>query len=122
MYSAFHKFFDAEIRRQGVKLNWIFRLEEITGLHTFDLNEDGLREVLFEFDAVPVEGGGITNSYAVLFFETATNKFQFGNYIETPYKRFLGVEAKVFRFYNRKTDRVEEYSYEDKKFKKIKSN
>lgn len=122
MYSAFHNFFDAEIRRQGVKLNWIFKLEEITGLHTFDLNEDGLKEVLFEFDAVPVEGGGITNSYAVLFFEIDSKKFELGNYIETPYKRFLSIDEKVFRFYNRKKDEVEEFIYEDKKFKKIKGD
>jgi len=117
MYTAFHKFFNAEIRRQGVKLNWIFRLKEITGLHTFDMNNDGLKEVLFEFDAVPVEGGGITNSYAVLFFEVEQDKFQVGNYIDTPYKRFLGVEQKVFRFYNRKHDRVERFVFEANKFR-----
>jgi hypothetical protein len=122
MYTAFHAFFDAEIRRQGVKLNWIFRLEEITGLHTFDINNDGLKEVLFEFDAVPVEGGGITNSYAVLFFESDMNKFLFGNYIETPYKRFLGLEDKVFRFYNRKINVVESYIFKDNKFKIVKSD
>ena len=122
MYSAFHNFFNAEIRRQGVKLNWIFRLKEITGLHTFDMDNDGLKEVLFEFDAVPVEGEGITNSYAVLFFETQHNKFQVGDYIETPYMRFLNLEQDVFRFYNRKKDDVEAYIYEDRKFKKIKGN
>lgn len=120
MYSAFHKFFDAEIRRQGVKLNWIFRLDEITGLHTFDINNDGLKEVLFEFDAVPVEGGGVTNSYTVLFFETETDKFIVGDYIETPYSRFIEIEGKVFRFYNQKNNVVELYVYENKKFKKVK--
>ena len=120
MYSAFHKFFDAEIRRQGVKLNWIFRLDEITGLHTFDINNDGLKEVLSEFDAVPVEGGGVTNSYAALFFETETDKFILGDYIETPYSRFIEIEGKVFRFYNQKNNAVELYVYENKKFKKMK--
>lgn len=120
MYSAFHKFFDAEIRRQGVKLNWIFRLDEITALHTFDINNDGLKEVLFEFDAVPVEGGGVTNSYTVLFFETETDKFIVGDYIETPYSRFIEIEGKVFRFYNQKNNVVELYVYENKKFKKVK--
>jgi len=122
MYTAFHEFFNAEIRRQGVKLNWIFRLKEITGLHTFDLNNDGMKEVLFEFDAVPVEGGGITNSYAVLFFEVAPSKFEMGDYIETPYMRFLGVEQKVFRFYNRKQDRVDEFVFEADKFSKYSGN
>ena len=120
MYSAFHKFFDAEIRRQGVKLNWIFQLDEITGLHTFDLNNDGLKEVLFEFDAVPVEGGGVTNSYAALFFEIENDKFILGDYIETSYTRFMEVEGKVFQFYNQKKDAIELYIYENKKFTKIK--
>lgn len=122
MYSAFHRFFEDEIRRQGVKLNWIFELEEITGLHTFDMDNNGLKEVLFEFDAVPVEGRGITNSYAVLFFETEKNKYLLGNYMETAYKRFLGVEEKEFRFYNKKNDEVELYTFENKRFNLKKRN
>lgn len=118
MYSAFHKFFDDEIRRQGIKGNWIFQLDEITGLHTFDMNEDGLKEVLFEFDAIPVEGGGVVYTYSALFLETETDNFVLGDYIETPDTRFVGMEGKFFQFYNKRKDLLERYSFENKKFNK----
>ncbi len=83
IYTEFDHFFDNEIKRQGVKGNWIFRLHEITSLHKFDFDNDGINDVLIEFNTVPVEGGGVTKYYAVLFKNVDTHFFEYVNYIET---------------------------------------
>ena len=37
IYTVFNTFFEDEIKKQGVKGNWIFRLNEVNGFHKFVL-------------------------------------------------------------------------------------
>ena len=66
-FETFNAFFEDNISRQGIKGDWIFELNEITGMHKFDFNNDKELDVLVEFTASPVEGGGTIYFYTVLF-------------------------------------------------------
>lgn len=98
IFNSFNTFFDDEIKRQGVKGNWIFKLNEITGLHTFDFNNDGFLDILIEFNAVPLEGGGAINYYSVLFKNNNDVLFELANYLPTPNLRFEKFANQLFVF------------------------
>lgn len=98
IFNSFNTFFDNEIKRQGVKGDWIFKLNEITGLHTFDFNNDGLMDVLMEFNAVPIEGSGTINYYSVLFTNNNDSFFEFANFLPTPNLKFVKFANKLFIF------------------------
>jgi hypothetical protein len=97
-FNHFNSFFDNEIKHQGIKGDWIFRLNEITGIHKFDFNNDTFIDVFIEFNAVPVEGGGVTNYYAVLFKNMGNKKFSLVNYIETNGIKYAKYQNNLFIF------------------------
>lgn len=82
IFTEFNSFFDKEIKHQGIKGDWIFKLNEITGNHKFDFNNDGFNDVLIEFNAIPVEGGGVNYFYAVLFENQQNTSYKFVNYLD----------------------------------------
>jgi hypothetical protein len=119
----FQEFFENEIKRQGVKRNWIFRLEEITGVHKFDFDDDGFMDSLLEFQAVPVEGGGITNHYVVLFRNLQDKDMTFLNYTASDGLRFERFEKPFFYFKEFGTSDTEIrhlFRWEANKFLKVK--
>lgn len=101
---VFELFFENEIKHQGVKGDWIFRLEEVTGLYKFDFNKDNLNDILMEFSAVPEEGGGVTLKFAVLFLNEGNNQFKYLNYLETQEIRFEKFENQQFTFSTNKSE------------------
>lgn len=119
---VFDLFFENEIKHQGVKGDWIFRLQEVTGLHKFDFNKDNLNDVLMEFSAVPEEGGGVTLKFAVLFLNQNNNQFKYLNYLEAEDIRFEKFENQQFIFSTIKSDAGKVfYRFLDSKFIKIKN-
>lgn len=96
--TRFQEFFHDEIRRQGVKGNWIFQLNEITGTHKFDFDNDGFLDTLMEFNAIPVEGGGIMNQYVVLFRNLKDKDLKVLNYTSTDGLVFDRFESPYFLF------------------------
>ena len=94
----FNEFFDGEIMKQGVKGNWIFKLNEITGIHKFDYNNDGYIESFFEFNAVPEEGGGVTYYFGVLFKNIRNEGHEFIDFIKFDGLSFTKYEEERFYF------------------------
>jgi len=97
----FNLFFEKEIRRQGVKGNWIFKLNEITGVHKFDYNSDGFIDSFLEFNAVPEEGGGVTLYFGVLFENRKNELISFIDYLKLDSIVFKVFEQGNFYFVNR---------------------
>ena len=100
IYAVFDSFFEDEIKKQGVKGNWIFKLNEITGFHKFDFNEDGFQDVFMEFSAVQEETEGMTLYFAVLFRNKLDKEYVLVNYLGTPEIRFTRFEETLFYFHS----------------------
>lgn len=98
IFTNFNTFFEKEIKHQGIKCDWLFKLNEITGNHTFDYNNDGFSDVLIEFNAVPIDGGGVTYYFAVLFKNQLNNNFNYVSYVETDNLVFKQYADGVFLF------------------------
>ena len=100
IFTVFNAFFDKEIKHQGIKGDWIFKLNEITGLHKFDYNADNFIDVLMEFNAVPL---GVTYYFAVLFKNNNNNEYQFVDYIDADNIVFKELIEQQFIFNNKKS-------------------
>lgn len=98
IYSEFANFFDEEIKQQGIKGNWIFRLNEILGLHKFDYNEDGIIDTFIEFDAISIEGEATIYQFAVLFQKMENTNYKFIDFIESNNSHFVKFEDGHFIF------------------------
>ncbi len=103
IYTEFADFFEKEIKYQGVKGNWIFRLNEILGLHKFDYNNDGFMDNFIEFNAISVEGEATIYRYSVLFKNEENKKNRFVNFIECNNRHFLKFEDNHFIFLHTST-------------------
>lgn len=101
IYDEFNLFFENEIKRQGVKGNWIFRLEEVYGFHQFDANGDLFVDALIEFSAISVEGEATINHYTVLLLNDQGEKFKYFDYIDTNEWLFSRFEEGKFSFVKR---------------------
>lgn len=104
IFTKFNTFFEKEIKNQGIKGDWIFKLNEITGLHNFDFNNDELLDVFIEFNAIPIEGGGVTYFYAVLFQNINNADYKLINYLESDNLIFKQYTDDYYIFFNRKTN------------------
>jgi|GEM_PF-2207324 len=120
IFNEFNSFFDKEIKRQGVKGDWLFELNEITGLHKFDFNKDGFNDVLIEFKAMPIIGGGVVNYYAVLFENKQGNEFKYVNYLDTRDLLFKSFVNSKFDFENMKKQQLIFYELVNSRFIKMK--
>lgn len=116
IFTEFNLFFDAEIKHQGIKGDWIFKLNEITGNHKFDYNNDGFNDVLMEFNAVPLDGGGVTYYFAVLFENDKNNSFKFVNYLNCEKLVFKLFNEPSFTFTNTKYKTTENFVLVNSKF------
>ena len=122
IFERFQEFFDAEIRRQGIKGNWIFRLNEITGTHKFDFDDDSFIDTLLEFTAVPAEGGGIMNKYVVLFRNLGDADLKTMNYLATDGLVFDRFVAPFFMFkevQHLNSDRRQQFVWKNRKFVRV---
>lgn len=98
IYTEFTDFFEKEIKHQGIKGNWIFRLNEIIGLHKFDYNSDGSLDTLIEFSAISIEGEATTYRFAALFENYGGKNFRFVNFLKCNQRQFLKFEEGHFVF------------------------
>lgn len=119
VYLEFQRFFENEIKYQGVKGNWIFGLNEITGIHKFDYNNDGLLDVLMEFNAQPIDEGNYTNYYAVLFKNNSAIKFELVNYMESIDFHFVEYFNGEFVFQKNNNSEKVKFKLKDSKFIKL---
>jgi len=120
VYTEFNSFFEREIKHQGVKGNWIFGLKEITAIHKFDYNNDGLLDVLLEFNAEPIDEGNYTNYYSVLFENLKDENFKYVNYMESVDVLFQEFFNGVFTFKSNKESEKKEYKLSNFRFVEIK--
>ena len=111
IYTEFNTFFEDEIKKQGVKGNWIFRLNEVNGFHKFDFNEDGYQDVFMEFSAVQEESEGITLYFAVLFKNYLDKEYVLVNFLESPEIRFSRFEEHLF-YFNSSLNETDKIVYE----------
>jgi len=111
IYTVFNTFFEDEIKKQGVKGNWIFRLNEVNGFHKFDFNEDGYQDVFMEFSAVQEESEGITLYFAVLFKNYLDKEYVLVNFLESPEIRFSRFEEHLF-YFNSSLNETDKIVYE----------
>ena len=111
IYTVFNTFFEDEIKKQGVKGNWIFRLNEVNGFHKFDFNEDGYQDVFMEFSAVQEESEGITLYFAVLFKNYLNEEYVLVNFLESPEIRFSRFEEHLF-YFNSSLNETDKIVYE----------
>lgn len=118
IFTVFNTFFDKEIKHQGIKGDWIFKLNEITGNHTFDFNNDGFNDIFMEFNAVPVDGGGVTFFYAVLFQNIGT-EYKLVNYMECDNLLFKQFYEENYIFFNNKESTYKNFKLVNFKFLKI---
>jgi hypothetical protein len=116
IYEAFQLFFNKEVKYQGVKRNWVFELNEITAYHKFDYDNDGLNDILIEFNAAPIDEGDYTNYYAVLFKNENNKSYHFIDYVETAELQFLQAENQLIVFKNTKNSNKVIYKLIDSKF------
>ena len=116
IYEEFNLFFNNEIKHQGVKGNWIFGLNEITAYHKFDYDNDGVNDMLIEFNAAPVDEGNYTNYYAVLFKNENNESYRFVDYVETVDLHYLDFDNQLFIFQHTKTPKKVVYKLVDSKF------
>lgn len=119
IYAVFNQFFDKEIKKQGIKGDWIFMLNEITGKHNFDFNNDTFIDVLFEFNAVPIDGGSYTLYFIVLFKNIENNTFEFVDYLENENLKFSNFYNNTFVFDDLKSKISLKYNISNSKFIKI---
>ena len=120
IYTVFDTFFEDEIKRQGVKGNWIFKLNEINGFHKFDFNEDGYEDIFMEFSAIQEESEGMTLYFAVLFKNYSDKEYILVNFIESPDLRYSHFEGNFFHFNSslNETDKIV-YELVNSKFIKL---
>ena len=111
IYSVFNTFFEDEIKKQGVKGNWIFRLNEVNGFHKFDFNEDGYQDIFMEFSAVQEESEGMTLYFAVLFKNYLDEEYVLVNFLESPEIRFSRFEEHLF-YFNSSLNETDKIVYE----------
>jgi len=97
-FETFNAFFEDNISRQGIKGDWIFELNEITGMHKFDFNNDKELDVLVEFTASPVEGGGAIYFYTVLFENIINQDYRMLGYFNSKNLQFSSYFESEFRF------------------------
>lgn len=116
VYLEFQRFFQNEIKHQGVKGDWIYELNEITSLHKFDYNQDGILDVLIEFSAKPEDGGSYINYYSVLFEGELNDSFKYINYIDSFNLTFLEYFNSDYIFRNEKSDETLSFILKDNKF------
>ncbi|SNR47235.1 hypothetical protein SAMN06265371_103336 [Lutibacter agarilyticus] len=116
IYEAFQLFFNNEIKYQGVKGDWIFGLNEITAYHKFDYDNDGVNNMLIEFNAAPVDEGNYTNYYAVLFKNENNQSYHFIDFVEATDLQFLEAENQLIVFENTKNSKKVIYTLIDSKF------
>lgn len=117
IYTTFNQFFDKEIKKQGVKGDWIFKLNEITGTHSFDYNKDTFNDVLMEFNAIPVDGGNYQLFFIVLFKNNENKTFELVDYFESASVKFLDFYDEIFIF-EYKNNKIN-YKLINSKFSKI---
>lgn len=120
VYLEFQRFFQNEIKYQGVKGNWIFGLNEITGIHKFDYNNDGMLDVMMEFNAQPIDQGNYTNYYTVLFRNVSNSEYEYVNYIESIDFHFIEYFNEEFLFQKNNSSEKVKYNLKDEKFIKLK--
>ena len=111
IYTVFDTFFEDEIKKQGVKGNWIFKLNEVNGFHKFDFNEDGYQDIFMEFSAVQEESEGITLHFAVLFKNHSNEDYVLVNFLESPDIRFARFEENLF-YFNSSLNETDKIVYE----------
>ena len=111
IYTVFDTFFENEIRKQGVKGDWIFKLNEVNGFHRFDFNKDGYNDILMEFSAVQEVGGGMLLHFAVLFKNYSDKEYVLVNFLESPEIRFSRFEDNLF-YFNSSTNETDKIVYE----------
>jgi len=116
VYSEFNTFFENEIKHQGIKGDWIFKLNEITGLHKFDYNSDGFNDIFLDFNAIPIDGGGHAIYFSVLFQNEENQRFSFVNYVETDELKFVEFNNSLFVFRNTNNNIFQNYSLINSKF------
>ncbi len=116
IYEAFQLFFNNEIKYQGVKGDWIFGLNEITAYHKFDYDNDGVNDMLIEFNALPIDEGDYTNYYAVLFKNENNQSYHFIDFVETADLQFLEAENQLIVFKNTKHSNKVIYKLINSKF------
>jgi len=98
IYTVFDTFFKDEIKKQGVKGNWIFKLNEVTGFHKFDYNNDGYNDILMEFSAIQEVGEGMTLYFSVLFKNYENEEYGLVNFLDSREMRFTRFEENSFYF------------------------
>jgi len=98
IYTVFDTFFKDEIKKQGVKGNWIFKLNEVTGFHKFDYNNDGYNDILMEFSAIQEVGEGMTLYFSVLFKNYENEEYGLVNFLDSREMRFTRFEKNSFYF------------------------
>lgn len=116
IYTAFNSFFEKEIKHQGIKGNWIYGLKEITAYHKFDYNDDGLNDILIEFNAEPVDEGNYTNYYSVLFENDSNEKYVYIDYIESLAMTFSEFSEGDFLFKKNNSKVVHNFSLTNSRF------
>jgi hypothetical protein len=97
-FKVFNDFFEKNIERQGVKGDWLFELNEITGIHKFDYNHDNLTDILVEFNAAAVEGKS-QKLYFIVLFRSEANSYNMENFIpikQLQFQKFIDDEF-IFR-------------------------
>ena len=119
IYNAFNSFFEKEIKHQGIKGNWIYGLKEITAYHKFDYNNDGLNDILIEFNAEPVDEGNYTNYYSVLFENDSNEKYVYVDYIETLAIAFSEFNEGFFLFKKNDNKVISKFILKNSRFIKV---
>ena len=111
IYTVFDTFFEDEIKKQGVKGNWIFKLNEISGFHKFDFNEDGYQDIFIEFSAVQEVGEGRALYFTVLFKNYSNEEYILVNFLKSPEMRFAHFEENLF-YFNSSVNETDKMVYE----------
>lgn len=100
LYSSFQKFYTKHIRQEK-KDEWgepyYYRIDQINGVHYFDYNKDGLKDVLVEFSAAASDGGSNYFLTAVLF-EFKNGNYNYIAHMDTNHSTFDKYYNSIFYF------------------------